>query len=336
MTLNKHVFGAVATVAYATVFIASFDALQDSVMISSIALVGLCGWLYGIRIGLFSIIPYTLLNTAILFLVSGKPHDMLLACNPLGMILAMISAMATGSLKGSCDKLDSLQSSLASRIDETTVELDQLARKLIEKDEQERIRIGQDLHDGVGQYLTGMLLHCEALCLNLREAKRVEADLAERMMRRVHKNIQTVRQLSRSLLPIQFLETNIETAMGEMVAYFSEFSAANIHLTCHGNSTNVPIPTAQHLYRITHEAIYRSICKLKATDVDVKLITGRHNCRTMIKGGGTSRHTPPTSALISEVMKYRIRAIGGQQVFTALAKGGFQLECSVNFKEEAE
>jgi len=332
MSFNKYVFVIAATTVYSAVFIATYDALYDSAMILSIALIGLCGWFYGIRAGLFSILPYTLLNAAILFAVSGHPHGMLLACNPLGIVLAMVIAIATGSLKDSCDKLNSLQSSLASRVDKATVELDTLARQLIEKDEQERIQIGQDLHDSVGQYLTGMLLHCEALSLNLREAKRVEADLAERMTCRVQKNIQTVRQLSRSLLPIQFLETNIESALGEMVSYFNGFSTTNIHLTCHGNSTHIPIPTAQHLYRITHEAIYRSICKHKATDVDVKLISGRHGCRTIVKSSGTPRHLPLSPDLISEVIKYRMRAIGGKQSFTALAKGGFRLEFSANFR----
>jgi nitrate/nitrite-specific signal transduction histidine kinase len=145
-----------------------------------------------------------------------------------------------------------------------------------------------------------------------------------------------VRQLSRSLLPIQLLETNIEAALGEMVAYFSEFSTASIHLRCHGNSTNIPTPTAQHLYRITHEAIYRAVYKHKAADVDIKLITGTHNFRTVIIGSGTPRHTPLAPDLVSAVMKYRIRTMGGQQTFTVLKGGGFKLECSTMFREEIE
>lgn len=324
------------TAAYSAVFIATFDTLYNSVMILSIALVGLCGWFYGPRMGLFSIIPFTILNTAILFYVSGSSHDILLACNPLGIIIAMCFAIATGLLKNSCDTLASLQTSLTSRVDEATTELDKLARKLIDNDEQERIQIGQDLHDGVGQYLTSMLLHSEALSLSLKEAGRSEAGLAEWMTRRVQKNIQTVRQLSRSLLPIQFLETNLETALGEMVAYFSGCSAANIDLTCHGNSAQIPIPTAQHLHRITHEAIYHVLCKYKATDVEIRLTTGRHRCRAVIKGDNTPRRTlfPPDP--VSGVMKYRIRAIGGQQAFTTLPKGGFRLEYSAHFKEKTE
>ncbi|RKX42478.1 MAG: hypothetical protein DRP64_09770 [Verrucomicrobia bacterium] len=336
MAFNKHVFLTLATTVYTVAFIATFDELRHSVMISSMALVGLCGWFYGLRTGLLSIIPCLLLNTAILFFVSGQPCDILQTYNPLGIILCIITACAAGSLKESYEELSAAQSSLALHVDEATSELDNLARQLIENDEQERIQIGQDLHDGVGQYLTSMLLHCEALSLKLREAKRVEADLAEWMTRRIHTNIQTVRQLSRSLLPIQFTETTLETALDEMAAYFNDVSTANIRLKGRGNSSDIPISTAQHLYRVMHEATFRAIYEQKARKVDIKLVTGRHHCRIRVKGSEISRQSPFSSGSISEVMKYRIRAIGGKLAFTELAKGRFRLECSANFKTEAE
>jgi len=317
---------------YAAAFIATFNELYDSVQIYSIALVGLCGWLYGTRIGLFSILPFVLLNTAILYLVSGEPCDVLLTYNPVGIIIAMSAVLGTGSMRESQDKLNKLRDNLDYRVDEATAELDELAQRLIENDEQDRIRIGQDLHDGVGQYLTCMLLHSEALSLRLREAGRVEADLAEWMTRRVQKNIRTVRQLSRSLLPIQFTETSLETALDAMVAYFNDASSAKIKLNFRGNSEDIPIPTAQHLYRIAHETVYCAIYKHKATSLDIKLITGRSNCQTRIKGR-TPRKTSCSSGLISEVMKYRIKAIGGKQTCVALAKSGFRMKCSADYRE---
>lgn len=319
---------------YAAAFIATFDELHDSVQIFSVALIGLCGWLYGIRIGLFSTLPVVLLNTAILYLVSGESCDILPTYNPEGIIIAMIAGLLAGSMRESQDKLNKLRDNFADRVDEATAELDELAQRLIENDEQERVRIGQDLHDGVGQYLTCMLLHSEALSLRLREAGRIEADLADWMTRRVQSNIQTVRQLSRSLLPIQFTETNLETALDEMVAYFNNVSSAEVRLTCRGNSEKIPIPTAQHLYRIAHETVYRAIYKHKATSLDIKLITGRSNCQTRIKGR-ISRQISSSLDLISEVMKYRIKAIGGKQTCVALAKSGFRLKCSADFGKGA-
>jgi len=333
---NKHVFLGLAVAFYAVAFVATFDTLRDSVEISAIALIGLFGWFYGTRTGLLLIVPFILLNTTILCLVSGKGCDILLTYNPLGIALAIIAAWVAGSLKKAQDQLNETKASLAERVDKATAELDDLARKLIENDEQGQIQIGQDLHDGVGQYLTGMLLHSEALSLQLREAGRVEADLAEWMTRRVQKNIQIVRQLSRALLPIEFTQMSLETALDEMVAYFGHVSTANIELESSGDSTDIPSPTAQHLYRIAHEATDRAIHKHKATNIVVRLSVGEHRCWLEIEGGKIAPNTIPPPKPVSEVMKYRIRAIGGKQAFKTLPEGGFVLECSARFDGETE
>jgi len=333
---NKHVFLGLAVAVYAVAFVATFDTMRDSVQISAIVLIGLFGWFYGTRIGLLSIIPFILLNTAILCLVSGKSYDILLTYNPLGILLGIIAVWATGSLKKSQDQLNETKASLAERIDKATAELDDLARKLIENDEQEQIQIGQDLHDGVGQYLTGMLLHSEALSLQLREADRVEADLAEWMTRRVQKNIQIVRQLSRALLPIEFTQMSLESALDEMIAYFGHVSTANIELESTGDSTDIPSPMAQHLYRIAHEATNRAIHKHKATNIMIRLAIGEHHCWLEIEGSKIAPNTIPPPKPVSEVMKYRIRAIGGKQTFSTRPEGGFVLECSARLDGEVE
>ena len=336
MRLNKHVFLGVAIAVYTVAFVATFDSLRDSVQISAIALIGLVGWFYGTHIGLLAIVPFILLNTAILCLVSGKGCDVLLTYNPLGILLAIVSAWAAGALRKSQERLNETKASLSKRVEQSTADLDNLARKLIEKDEQEQIQIGQDLHDGVGQYLTGMLLHSEALSLELRKANRVEADLAEWMTRRVQKNIQIVRQLSRALLPIEFTQMSLETALHEMVAYFGYVSTARIVLESTGDSTDVPSTMAQHLYRIALDTTDRAIHKHKATNIAIRLAVGEYDCQLEIKGTQAAPGAIPPPKPVSEVMKYRIRAIGGEQVFRNLPEGGFVLECSAGFGGEVE
>ena len=335
MILNKHAFIGVVVIAYAATLIATFETHYDSIVVFSVALPGLFGWFYGIRRGVLLsllIIPF---NTVILILVLGKPCDIFLTCNPLGIALGLAFAWAMGSIRESQNQLNKLQETLSKHVDEANAELDELARQLIEIDEQERIQIGQDLHDGVGQYLTGMLLHSEFLNQSLQKENRVEAELAEWMTRRIQKTIQIVRQLSHSLLPIQFMETNPETALEEMVAYFTNISIAEIRLECQGESTDIPNSVAQHLYRIAYETIDYAIYKNKATHIAIQLATRKDGCLIIIEGNNTSppTHTPPYP--VSEVMKYRVEAIDGKLDFIRQVDGGFRLECSSKFKKEA-
>ena len=320
---------------YAIAFIATFDTYYDSLMISSMVLSGLFGWFYGIRRGVLLSLLIIPLNTAILIVVSGNPSDILQAYNPLGIALGLAFAWAMGSIKESQNRLNELEETLSERVDKATVELSELARQLIETDEQERIQIGQDLHDGVGQYLTGMLLYSEFLSQKLRTANRVEADLAEWMTRRVQKSIQIVRQLSRSLLPIQFMETNLETALDEITAYFTSISITDIKVECQGESMDIPNPTAQHLYRIAHEAVDYAIHKNRATHVTIQLFTEKDGCQISIEGNKTSPQTSIPPDFISEIVKYRIGAIGGKVDFIRQVDGSFRLECSAKFDKEA-
>ena len=335
MIFNKHAFIGAVVIAYAAVLIATFDIYYDSTMIFSVVLPGLFGWFYGIRRGVLLSLLIIPLNTVILVVISENPGDIFLTYNPLGIALGLAFVWTMGSIRESQNQLNELQKILSGRVDESTAELEKLAQQLIEIDEQECIQIGQDLHDGVGQHLTGMLLHSEFLSQSLRKGNRVEADLAEWMTRRVQNTIQIVRQLSHTLLPIQFMETNPETALDEMVAYFTNISIADIRLKCQGESTNIPNSVAQHLYRIAYEATDYAIYKNKATHIAIQLVTGKDGCLITIEGNKTSPQNLTPPHLVSEVMKYRIKAIDGKLDFIRKADGGFLLECSSKFKKEA-
>ena len=336
MGMNKHVFMGVVIGIYTALFIATFDRWHDSALISTVALIGLLGWFYGTRIGLLSIAPFILLNTAILFLVSGDLYDILRTYNPTGIILSMVRVVVTGYLHDSRKELKRLKAGLSDRIDDATDELDKLTRQLVDYDEKERITMGQNLHDGVGQYLTGMLLHSEALSSKLREAQHPEADLSERMTQRIRKSMRIIRQLSRSQLPIQLTETTLGDALEEMTSYFSEISALNFRLEHTGNTMDLPVATAQHLYRIAHETICCAIYKYQAKNMEIRLVVREDYCRMKIEATKTTQPPPPLSDLIGKAVKYRVKAIGGKLAIATPSEGGFRLECSTVFGKEAK
>ena len=324
----------VVTGVYAIIFILVFEAWPDSALILSIPIVGLSGWFYGTRGGLFAIALLILLNTAILFLVSGSSDDIRLTYNPTAIVLAVVVVLTTGHMRKSQKKLNQLRSSLSDRVAEATCKLDQLTQHIIQQDEKERIEIGQDFHDGVGQHLTGMLLHCEALSLNLAKESRSEAALAEKMTQRIRSSMEVVRQLSRAQLPLRTAETTLEAALEELTEYFGEVSSADFCLELDGDSSNLPPVTAQHLYRIMHEAIYRAVYKYRAKKIDLRLIARTCSCVIHIGATDLVGEAPLASELISKIMQYRIQTLGGTFTYTPSPAGGFLLECRTVFKKE--
>lgn len=334
MRVNKHVYASLATGIYITLCIATFDALYDSAQIMSVALVGLFGWLYGSRIGLLLIVPIILLNTVVFLFVSDDIHDILLTYNLAGIIPAIAITLVTGFIHDSNEKLERTKASLSDRVKEATAELEQFTQQLIQRDEEERIRIGRDLHDGVGQWLTGMLLQSESLSLKLKEVEHSETALAEKMTERIRTSMQVIRKLSRSQLPIQPSQMSIETALEEMAAYFKEISSAKISLKRSGNSRDLPIDTIQHLYRIAQEAIHCAIYECRASLMEVTFTAWENTWRMAITATKLRSPDHAPTCLSSSVMKYRVKLIGGILTGKPLPEGGFHLECASDDTEK--
>ena len=73
---------------------------------------------------------------------------------------------------------------------------------LLEVGGREQRRIGQDLHDGLGQHLTGIAFMSKVLEQQLAEAGAPQAPHAGKIVRLVNDAINKTRELARGLLPV--------------------------------------------------------------------------------------------------------------------------------------
>ena len=89
---------------------------------------------------------------------------------------------------------------IASGIDVT--ERKRLEKAVLEISAREQRRIGQDLHDGLGQHLTGVAFMGKVLEDRLAEASLAEAAEAAKIVRLVNESIKMTRELARGLLPV--------------------------------------------------------------------------------------------------------------------------------------
>jgi signal transduction histidine kinase len=324
LMLNKHAIMVGVVVTYATAFILTFDKLYDSIQISSIGLIGLFVWFYGMRAGFVSLLGFILLNTLILWQVSGKPEDILLTYNPLAILLCLVVIILTGSMKKSADRLIRLRNSLSQRVEEETRELANRVQQLVEYDEAERVRIGQDLHDGIGQLLTGMLLHSEALSEKLITLKRPEAEAAGLIRDDILNDIRLIRKLSRSLLPIHLNQYGLDAALEELTDYFTESTATPFELDIASSADRrLSHSTALHLYRIIQESVSCIVEKIRPEDIRIAIDFIHGECTLDIECNGPK--AIPEKACMSKVLEYRVRAIQGTFSIEQTLSKGFRL-----------
>ncbi|MFO1459546.1 MAG: PAS domain-containing protein [Verrucomicrobiota bacterium] len=147
----------------------------------------------------------------------------------------------------------------------------ELERGILEASERERRRLGQDLHDGLGQRLTALELFSESLAADLGTAAPHLAGSARQMSRELRKTLVQTRLLSHGLSPVP-LEADglmralreLATGVGSMARVRCEFEAPKP--VALGDST-----VATHLYRIAQEAVNNALKHSGATRIRIRL-----------------------------------------------------------------
>jgi PAS domain S-box-containing protein len=206
-----------------------------------------------------------------------------------------------------------------------------LERELQTVSEREQRRIGQDLHDGLGQYLTGIACMVKVLGAKLAEKELPEASDAQRITAMVNETIAQARDLARGLCPVE-LETNgLQAALQELASRVTKLFA----VTCDFQSPSVvqmyDNAAAVHLYRIAQEAINNAIKHGQSSKIDLSLISANGQIVLTIKDNGTgvinNGHKPNGMGL--RVMNYRAGMIGATVSVEPNPTGGTIVKCVV-------
>lgn len=207
-----------------------------------------------------------------------------------------------------------------------------LEREIQTVSEREQRRIGQDLHDGLGQYLTGIACMVKVLGAKLAEKELPEAEHAQRITSMVNETIQQARDLARGLCPVE-LETNgLQAAMVELASRVTKLFGVQ----CEFKPTTVvqmyDNAAAVHLYRIVQEAINNAIKHGGAKKIQLGLTSANNQIILTIKDDGvgvaaTSGKKPHGMGL--RVMNYRAGMIGASVQMESPPEGGTLVRCAV-------
>jgi len=135
-------------------------------------------------------------------------------------------------------------------------EQQRLQHHLMEAVEQEQARIGHDLHDSVGQILTGIGVMTEMLQARLSGAEREEAGRIHELAREA---IHQVRQLSRSMSPAAVQHRDLTASL--LLLADTVRTSLRRNCECHLDpQVQVTDPACSgHLFRIAQEAVNNAI-----------------------------------------------------------------------------
>ena len=216
-----------------------------------------------------------------------------------------------------------------------------LQRQLVSITEDQERRIGQELHDDIGQEMTGAAMLTEALISDL---KRLNMDsevleLAERIQSRLARSRGVVRKLARGLA----LEVIDATGLSHELEELSTSIRALHLLDCIWDpperSLNIDPETATQLFRIAQEAVNNALKHSGASVIEIGLSEklGLNSWELKItdngKGISESIWNDEVGGMGLRIMRYRAKLIGGQMEFQVSAEAGTRVIC--NFQELA-
>jgi len=191
-----------------------------------------------------------------------------------------------------------------------------LEQEILDVGARERQSIGRDLHDGLGQELTGVALMMRGLAGQIQQRCPDLVDKLNEIVGHVNESIETARTLARGLLPVRNETGGLPFALRTLAARSRDLYGLEVKFRAQVSRESTFNETnASHLYRITQEALTNAARHGRATLVDVVLraTANGFSLRIADDGEGVVRAAAAKSAGMGlKIMKYRADMIGAR------------------------
>ena len=206
----------------------------------------------------------------------------------------------------------------------------QLERQLLEVSSREQRRIGQDLHDVLGQNLTGLAFINRVLEQKLSQKRLAEAEDAARIGNGIRQAIAQARALARGLCPIDQKADGLMMALQALAGNVTEFYGISCLFQSNKPVLLADMAAAMHLYHIAQEAVNNAIKHGKADQIRIGLHDDGDSFHLSIRdnGIGISARSQTTGGLGLNIMRYRAGMIGASLEVKRHPEGGTLVTCT--------
>jgi len=215
-----------------------------------------------------------------------------------------------------------------------------LEQEVLEVSAREQERLARDLHDGLGQVLTGVSFLAANVESRLREENSPHADELERIKHHVQEAISQARELAHDLHPV-----NVEAdGLVKALAHLADSVEATYGVSCSFIYNRLILlddyTTATHLYRIAQEATSNAIRHGEASEVAISLHDTAAECGVPSDGPGrmilsilddgtgiSDRALQESDGMGLHTMRNRAMRIGGRLDIGPRPSGGTSVRC---------
>ena len=198
----------------------------------------------------------------------------------------------------------------------------------------EQRRIAQEMHDGLGQELTGLALSVRALANRAQKERHAMSYDLDQLASLATSCIQNAHRIVQGLSPLTNADGNLDAALN-LLAQRSSLSGVRVQFQSrHAATPTIELKIRNHLYRIAQEAVQNALKHSGARNIDIELCSSPAELRLAVTddGRGLAVDADARPGLGMRTMRFRANAIGGKLSISRGANGGNSVVCDVPAK----
>jgi hypothetical protein len=208
-----------------------------------------------------------------------------------------------------------------------------LEKQVIEIGNREKTRIGQDLHDSIGQQLTGISLSVKALEKALvSEGLTGQLENLSGISKMVKDAIIQVKELANGLVPITLKEEGLVFSLMTLAEYTNRIYGIETVTDFDESLVVEDLDISTHLYRLAQEAINNAVKYAKPDKITMTLKKDEKELELHIIDDGIGYENKNKKGLGLKIMQYRTNLMKGHFSIFKRQEGGTAVRVRVPFK----
>jgi signal transduction histidine kinase len=206
-----------------------------------------------------------------------------------------------------------------------------LEKLVIDASDTQRRRIGRDLHDTLGQNLTGLSFLIQGLSRQLAAKLPDQSEIADKIVRQTNESIAQVRFLAKGLTPVGLGEDGLAAALGELAGDTESLFGIPCVFQCDKPVIFNNESVSTQLYHIAQEAVNNATKYAQADRIDINLAAAGQGIRLVVSddGVGLSGSLVGSGGMGMSIMRYRAGVIGASLRIDSSGPGGVTVTCTL-------
>jgi two-component system sensor histidine kinase DegS len=209
-----------------------------------------------------------------------------------------------------------------------------ISSKIVENQENEQNRIAREIHDGIGQMLTGLKFSLESINLDDKEKSAQKIEYLKQLSLDIIKGVRTA---TFNLMPPELSDHGINSALAKLTSELSKLTGKNI-LFYNKTDFNARLDSLIeiNIYRLTQEAINNAIKYADSSHIIVQLSHSATLLSIIIDDNGkgfdvnaVEKKRNSESGMGLLFMKERIQYINGRVFFNSIPNEGTRITFNI-------